>query len=151
MKFDETLKTKILFEISQINKLLNDSKPLIDLCKLKIPDFIELSAAALILHSFYNGIENILKLITKFYDNKLPNGNKWHMELLDNAFVSNENRKQIFKIEIKELLEEYLKLRHFIRHSYGFQLEWSRIENLMNNINKFWEIVKDNLTEFMKD
>ena len=73
------------------------------------------------------------------------------MELLDNAFLSNENRKQIFKIEIKELLEEYLKLRHFIRHSYGFQLEWSRIENLMNNINKFWEIVKDNLTEFMKD
>jgi len=151
LKFDETLRTKILFEISQINKLLNDSEPLIKLCKLKIPDFIELSAAALILHSFYNGIENILKLITKFYDGGLPNGNKWHMELLESAFVSNEKRKQIFELEIKELLEEYLKFRHFVRHSYGFQLEWNRMEDLINKVNNFWGIVKDNLTEFMKD
>ena len=42
---DEKLKIKILFEISQIDKLLNDGKPLLDLCKLKTPDFIEVSAA----------------------------------------------------------------------------------------------------------
>jgi hypothetical protein len=47
------LKEKILFEISQIDKLLNDSKPLLDLYKLKTPDFIEMSAGALVLHSFY--------------------------------------------------------------------------------------------------
>jgi hypothetical protein len=66
------LKAKIAFEISQIDKLLNDSKPLLDLCKLKVPDFIEISAAALVLHSFYNGIENILVLIFKYYDEQLP-------------------------------------------------------------------------------
>jgi hypothetical protein len=55
---DNGLKVKVLFEISQIDKLIGDSKPLFDLCKLKTPDFIEMSAAAMILHSFYNGIEN---------------------------------------------------------------------------------------------
>jgi hypothetical protein len=45
---DDVLRAKILFEISQIDKLLNDSKPLLDLCKLKKPDFIEMSAAALL-------------------------------------------------------------------------------------------------------
>jgi hypothetical protein len=93
---DNGLKAKIVFEISQIDKLFNDSKPLLDLCKLKTPDFIEMSAAALVLHSFYNGIENILVLIFKYYDEQLPKSNKWHAELLDKAFVSEENRKQIF-------------------------------------------------------
>jgi len=65
---NNALKIKLLFEISQIDKLLNESSPLINLCKLKEPDFIELSACAMILHSFYNGIENILILIFKHYD-----------------------------------------------------------------------------------
>ena len=40
---DSKLTAKILFEISQIDKLLDSSKPLLDLCKLKSPDFIEMS------------------------------------------------------------------------------------------------------------
>jgi len=59
---DNTLKTKLLFEISQIDKLLNDSKPLLDLYKIKTPDFIEISAGAMVLQSFYNGIENIMRM-----------------------------------------------------------------------------------------
>lgn len=57
---DKGLKLKVLYEISQIDKLIADSKPLLDLCSLKEPNFIELSASAMVLHSFYNGIENIL-------------------------------------------------------------------------------------------
>jgi len=50
---DENAKIKIQHEISRIDKLINDAKPLLDLCKLKIPDFIEITATAQILHSFY--------------------------------------------------------------------------------------------------
>jgi len=148
---DEKLKIKIVFEISQIDKLLNESKPLLDLCKLKTPDFIEMSAAALLLHSFYNGIENILRLIIRFYDTKLPNDIKWHMELLEKAFISNENRKEIFNIELQETLEEYLKFRHFVRHSYGFQLDWERMEDLVIGINNIWDKVKNNINVFIEN
>jgi hypothetical protein len=141
----------MVFEISQIDKLLNDSKPLLDLCKLKVPDFIEISAAALVLHSFYNGIENILVLIFKHYDNQLPTSNKWHMELLDKAFVSDERRKQIFKDELKDTLAEYLKFRHFIRHAYGFQLEWERMEDLINQIEISWEAIKGDFNSFIEN
>jgi hypothetical protein len=147
---DNGLRAKIVFEISQIDKLLNDSKPLLDLCKLKSPDFIEMSAAALILHSFYNGIENILVLIFKYYDEQLPKSNKWHMELLDKAFISEENRKQIFNNEIQKNLEEYLKFRHFIRHAYGFQLEWERMEELIKEMENFWIVVKENINNFIE-
>jgi hypothetical protein len=138
-----------VFEISQIDKLLNDSKPLLDLCKLKTPDFIEISAAAMLLHSFYNGIENILRLIIKFYDTKLPNDIKWHMELLEKAFISNENRKEIFNIELQQPLDEYLKFRHFVRHSYGFQLDWERMEDLVSGINDIWNKVKRDINAFI--
>jgi hypothetical protein len=148
---DNGLKAKIVFEISQIDKLLDDSKPLLDLCKLKTPDFIEMSAAALVLHSFYNGIENILVLIFKYYNEQLPKSNKWHMELLDRAFISEENRKQIFNNEIQETLEEYLKFRHFIRHAYGFQLEWERMEELIKRMENFWIVVKENIDNFIEN
>ena len=144
------LKAKVLFEVAQIDKLLNDSKPLFDLCKLKTPDFIELSACALVLHSFYGGIENMLILILKHYDEQLPNGAKWHMDLLDLAFASNEKRKQVFALDLKKQLEEYLKFRHFIRHAYGFQLEWERIEDLVNGINIFWGNARKSITAFLE-
>jgi hypothetical protein len=148
---DEKLKIKIVFEISQIDKLLNDSKPLLDLCRLKTPDFIEMSAAALILHSFYNGVENILRLIIKFYDTKLPNDTKWHVELLEKAFIPSENRKEIFNIKLQEALEEYLKFRHFVRHSYGFQLDWERMEDLVKGINDIWNKIKNDLNAFIEN
>ena len=148
---DNSLRVKLLFEISQIDKLLNDSKPLLDLYKIKTPDFIEISAGAMVLHSFYNGIENILTLILKHYDGQLPNSNKWHMEILERAFVSNENRKNIFSNESQKKLEEYLKFRHFVRHSYGFQLEWERMEDLTDGINVFWEIIKKDLNTFIEN
>ncbi|MDR1923485.1 MAG: hypothetical protein LBQ66_03840, partial [Planctomycetaceae bacterium] len=80
---DKKIKQKILFEISQIDELINSTKPLRDLCKIKIPDLVEKSAAALVLQSFYNGIENILTIIIKHFEIKLPNGNEWHRKLLE--------------------------------------------------------------------
>jgi hypothetical protein len=148
---DNVLKTKLVFEISQIDRLLIDSKPLFDLCKLKSPDFIEMSAAAMVLHSFYNGIECMLILIFKHYDGQLPISNKWHMELLEKAFLSDEKRKQIFTVELQKPLEEYLKFRHFVRHTYGFQLEWERMEDLILGIDAFWEVLKENINNFIEN
>ena len=144
------LKTKISFEILQIDKLLNESQPLQDLCRIKIPDFIELSAAAMVLHSFYNGIENILLMIFKNYEEKLPNGNNWHMELLEKATVQYGNRKIVFNSELKNQLEEYRKFRHIVRHTYNYKLNWTMMEGIMNNVNIIWGKIKESLNKFIK-
>jgi hypothetical protein len=54
------LRGKIEHEILRINKLFDSGKPLLDLCKLKEPDFVEASAAGSFLQSFYNGIESMI-------------------------------------------------------------------------------------------
>jgi hypothetical protein len=78
---DNNLEEKINNEIVRINKLFDSGKPLLVLCKLKEPDFIEASAAALFLHSFYNGIESIILLIFKNIGEKIPNDLQWHKTL----------------------------------------------------------------------
>jgi hypothetical protein len=139
---DNNINAKIIFEISQIDKLISEAESLLKLCKLKEPDFIELSAAAMVLHSFYNGIENILILIIKNIENKLPNNNKWHMELLEKAFEPLENGKQILRNDLQETMEEYLKFRHFVRHAYSYKLKWEQMEYLINNIENIWKKLK---------
>ena len=148
---DNNINAKITFEISQINKLISEAEPLLKLCKLKEPDFIELSATAMVLHSFYNGIENILILIIKNIENKLPNSNKWHMELLEKAFDPLENGKQILRNDLQETMEEYLKFRHFVRHAYSYKLKWEQIEYLINNIENIWGNIKKNLNSYLED
>ena len=148
---DNNINAKIIFEISQIDKLISEAEPLLKLCKLKEPDFIELSATAMVLHSFYNGIENILILIIKNIENKLPNSNKWHMELLEKAFDPLENGKQILRNDLQETMEEYLKFRHFVRHAYSYKLKWEQMEYLINNIENIWENIKENFNSFLED
>ena len=147
---DNELKIKITYEISQIDQLLIDSQPLQDLCRIKNPDFIELSAAAMVLHSFYNGVENIILMILKGYEEKIPNGNNWHMELLEKASIQNGDRKIIFSSELKSQLEEYRKFRHIVRHVYNFKLNWTMMEGIMNNINTIWDKIKEDLNKFIE-
>jgi len=41
---DNKLREKIEHEIIRLNKLFDSGKPLLDLCRLKEPDFVEASA-----------------------------------------------------------------------------------------------------------
>jgi hypothetical protein len=146
---DDITKIKIEHEISRIEKLLHDMKPLLDLCKIKEPDIIEITAAAQVLHSFYNGVESIVILLFKYLHEPLPNGFKWHKNLFEMAFGVNSKNIEIIKKDIKNKLEKYLLFRHFIRHSYSSELEWDEMEPLINEIETVWEMVKTDVEEFI--
>jgi len=147
---DEVIKIKVNHEISRIDKFLGDVKPLLDLCKIKEPDIIEITAAAQVLHSFYNGVESIIVLFFKHINEKLPNDLSWHKTLLEMAFGTNSQNIKIFRNDIKEKLDDYLSFRHFIRHTYSSELRWDVMKPLINEIDDVWQIVKidfKNLTE----
>ena len=48
---DNSLKTKITFEISKIDELVEKTSPLLEKCKKQEPDFIELNAIGAVLHN----------------------------------------------------------------------------------------------------
>jgi hypothetical protein len=124
---DENLKIKIEHEISRVEKQITDAKPLLDLCKIKEPDFVEITANAQILHSFYNGVESIIILFFKNCGEQLPNDIHWHKTLFEMAFGNKSKGIIIIDDDIKEKLEDYLSYRHFIRHSYSSELKWNEM------------------------
>lgn len=147
---DDELSAELLFEISQIDRLLDESKPLFDSCQQKTPGYIEMAACAMTLQSFYHGIESILMLIFKHYDESLPKGGKWHADLLDKAVVPGKKRKPIFSSDLQKRLDVYLRFRHFTRNSYGFQYKWDRMSDLVIGLNDLWETAKNDIQTFIK-
>ena len=141
---------KIEFEISQIDKLIDETMPLLKLAQNKIPDMVETAALGLFLHSFYNGIENIMKFVIKEKYGKLPSSTKWHKELLDLCFIKNTEQNELFSEELKNVLDDYLSFRHFIRNTYTFKIKWERMENLILDIDKNWINIKSEINNFLK-
>jgi hypothetical protein len=148
---DNNLKEKITYEISRINNLFDSGKPLLDLCRLKEPDFIESSAAALFLHSFYNGIESIVLMILKNIGEDIPNSFQWHKELFEKTFERSDKRTIIFRKEYKERFVEYLTFRHFIRHAYGPDIDWKRLKPLINGAEEMWKIIEKDIQQFIEN
>ena len=151
LKLDDSIKEKIEFEISRIEKLINDARPLLDLCNLREPDFVEITAAAQILHSFYNGVESVTILFVKNIQEKLPNDNRWHKTLFEIIFGQNSKKINILRNEIKEQMEKYMYFRHFIRHSYSSELQWNEMEKLVKGLEHIWKIIKADFVFFIKN
>jgi hypothetical protein len=148
---DENVKIKIEHEISRIGKSLEDVEPLLKLCKIKSPDIIEMTAAAQVLHSFYNGVESVIMLFLKYLNEKLPNDIKWHKTLFEMAFGNNSESIKIIREDMKRKLEKYLLFRHFIRHSYSSELDWNEMGPLVKEIEDVWKIIKDDFEKFINN
>ena len=148
---DNNLKEKIEYEIARIEKLLNDAKPLMDLCKISEPDFTEITALAQILHSFYNGIESVVIFILKGINEKVLNDNKWHKTLFEITFGQNSQNIVILRPDIKGQMEKYMYFRHFIRHSYSSELKWSEMEILVKNLDELWAVIKTDFESVLEN
>jgi len=140
---------KIRFEIKQVDKLLEKYKSLINECDQGEPELVELTALASVLHSFYNGIENIFSLIAKGIDNNNPSGSKWHKELLIQMAESNDRRDAVILETLKEEIKSYLGFRHFYRHAYSFYLDWGEMKELVNSLFSVWKQIKRELNDFV--
>ena len=149
-KLDNTTRKKTEHEISRINKLFASGKPLLDLCRLREPDFVEASAAGSFLQSFYNGVESIILLLFKGIGEKIPVDLQWHKKLFEMAFQSTATRPLLFRSECKEQLAEYLSFRHFFRHSYGSEIDWKRLKPLVTEVEALWNALERDINEFVK-
>ncbi len=88
----------------------------------------EKTAASAYLAQFYNGVENILKRISRFHNVTLPTSPTWHIDLL-NRFCHPplEPLPVLFNDSLATQLSALRKFRHVVHHGYGFQLDWERL------------------------
>lgn len=85
------LKDDISFEHGQIDVVVSKIG---DLKNSKTD--IATAAIASYLMNFYNGIENIMKRCAKEYYKKIPKGDDWHKQLLQQSCLYNNNKIALF-------------------------------------------------------
>jgi hypothetical protein len=141
--------SQIKFEIEEINILLATYSDLLYRCQNDTPSLIEQTALSAILHSFYNGLENIWLSIAKRIDHNVPEESDWHKNLLRQMTIENRYRESVISVETEQKLSEYLVFRHFFRHSYSFHLEWEKLESLVTQLQNIWKSTNNELEAFI--
>lgn len=84
-----------------------------------------------LLHSFYNGIEGIMKRIAREVDGRAPRGAAWHTELLEQMGTATDQRPAVLSEPTRERLMEYLGFRHRFRSIYGHMLRYDVMRHLV--------------------
>jgi len=89
-------------------------------------------SAALRLHNFYTGCERIFKLIASEVNGGVSHELDWHKRLLTQVALEIDGiRPAVISLQTRKDLEELLRFRHVVRNIYGFELEATRIEELI--------------------
>ena len=148
---DKNIKEEIEFKISEIDKLFIEYDLIFEKIKIEKPDLFDMTILGSVLHSFYNGLENIFEIIAKNIDKNIPTGNKSHQELLHQMASENNFRNEIINENLYFKLREYATFIHFYRHAYSFQLNWEKMKPLVKDVNSVWEETKCSLKKFIEN
>ncbi|MGA3325513.1 MAG: hypothetical protein ABSF45_13660 [Terriglobia bacterium] len=146
----DSLGEQVALERRQLHRLFLAYHPLLEKCAVSSPDYIELSALAAMLHSFYNGIENIFKRTTLELGDPMPGGESWHKDLLDGMTEATGNRKPVLSPGLRERLKEYMEFRHVFRHAYTFDLRWDRMKTLVLGCEETLKLLEGELDRFFE-
>lgn len=148
---DKVIKEQIKFKLNDIDRLFSEYELIFEKIKVEEPDLFDMTILGSVLHSFYNGLENIFEIIAKNIDNNVPSGNKSHQELLHQMASENGFRHEIISEDLYLRLREYATFRHFYRHAYSFQLNWEKMKPLVENISSVWKETKNTMLSFLNE
>ncbi len=151
MTKSEVIHNEIFIELEFLETTINELKSLqADVTGRKLT-VRELTAASAFLAQFYNGIENILKRISKYYGIAIPLGEMWHLELFKRFCApSYKSLPVLFDQSLSEDLSPYRKFRHVVIHSYGFQIEWEQMVEGVESIGNIFKKFKSKVLTFLK-
>ena len=146
----DSLQEQVALERRRLHRLFSVYRPLLEKCAASAPDDIELSALSAMLHSFYNGMENIFKRVTLELGDPMPGDESWHKELLDSMADATGNRNAVLSPQLRGRLKEYMEFRHVFRHAYTFDLRWDRMKTLVLGCEDTLKLVEDELDRFFR-
>jgi hypothetical protein len=124
----EELKAEIAAEFDLLRQVVVEVNDLRRDLAGREPSVREKTAAAAFLAQFYSGIENILKRLSRFHQVGLPGGDNWHFELFKRFCSAGPAQlPQLFDESMERRLGAFRRFRHVVHHGYGFQIEWNRM------------------------
>lgn len=144
------LQTRIERELNQLRKTVKRVEEKLAEISSSQPDDFTIGGFANYVHSFYNGAENVFKLIAEYVDESRPQSVGWHRELLNQMSLELQGlRPAVITAEMAVVLADYLEFRHFFRHSYGFDLDWIELKPKAEKLKPTFEKLEAALQQFV--
>jgi hypothetical protein len=152
MKVDiALLKADIRDELMKLNKISQEFQVFTSRLALgaeEVSDYDKMVIGYL-LHSFYNGCENIFRAVAGFFENHIPGG-EWHKDLLRRMKLEVEGyRPRLISEDLFLLLDDFRGFRHRFRHSYSFELDWEREKVVARKLEKTWKLFHEEVEAFL--
>ena len=97
----------------------------------------------------YRGMENIFRRIALDVDLRMPDGSRWHKELLTQMAAPQAERQPVISQETFEILEELLEFRHVFNNIYGEELVYEQTERNAKQIGELFKSLSKELDAFI--
>jgi len=126
----EAMKGRIADELRSLERVVRGLQAFLKQAPEQ-PSEIEMRGVASYVHDFYNGIERIFERIAVTLDGGLPEGERWHQQLLQQMVEERPGvRPAVIDSALSRCLLEYLRFRHLVRNIYGDELLWHKLRPL---------------------
>ena len=142
------LATKIQLGLDELPVICGQMSPLI--ARTHEPDLplMETAAACAMLHSFYTGIEKILKIVALDRDRNIPSSESWHRDLLTQLAAPTESRPPVITNELVNRLLEFLAFRHLFRGASIALMRWNKLSPPVEKVEAVHREFVRELTQF---
>ena len=97
----------------------------------------------------YRSVENIFKRIALDVDLRIPDGSRWHKELLAQMAEPQDERQPVISQETFELLQEYLEFRQVFNSIYGEELIYEKTEKNAKQVDELFNRFSEELEIFI--
>jgi len=147
------LKADIRDELEKLYKLEKEFQGVLEKLGMdehQVPAY-DRGAIGYILHSFYNGCENIFRSIARFFENDVE-PQTWHRNLLKRMKYEVEGyRPRAIDDNLFQLLDDFRGFRHKFRHSYSYELDWEKERLVAAKLPATFKLLHQQITEFLQD
>jgi len=144
-----SLQAEIESDFAGLETVINEIREIREGLVTLEPTHKDKAALGAFVHSFYNGIENILKRLAQEIENSVPVGEGWHRTLLRRMTAEVKGvRPRVLKRETVKALEPYLGFRHFFRHSYTFEIDWQKLQPLVDDVENVFRRFRQDVEHF---
>ena len=142
------LRDQVELELGALRRLVEEYAPFRGRPAAALNNF-EVAARGAMLHSFYNGVENILKRIAVTLDGALPDGDASHKQVLSQMAQPTARRGTVLSPRLCKDLKDYLNFRHVFRSAYSFHLRWEKMEPLVTGAGPLLDRLEAEIRKFL--
>jgi hypothetical protein len=148
----EELKAEIAIEFDALQQVADELESLRRDVAGREPTVREKTAAAAFVAQFYSGIENTLKRLSRFHCVELPAGENWHLGLFKRFCAPGQPPLPVlFDEPLARQLGPFRRFRHVVHHGYGFQIEWDRMREGLEQVSSILAAFRERVANHLSN